>query len=57
MAKEPRTERVDIRLTPSEKKVLEDKAKATRRTVTSLLSQLIDEIDKVIPPTPWEKGP
>ena len=51
-AKELRSERVDVRLTPTEKKILEDKARSTRRTVTSIVAQLIDEIDKVIPPTP-----
>lgn len=53
---EKRSERVDLRLTPMEKKILEDRAKATRRTVTSIMVQLIDEIDKIIP-LPQEKGP
>jgi uncharacterized protein (DUF1778 family) len=43
------TSRIDIRLTPTEKRILQEKARATRRTVASLLKQLIDEIDKVIP--------
>lgn len=43
------TSRLDLRLTPEEKKILEDKARQTRRSISSLLRQLIDEIDKVIP--------
>jgi uncharacterized protein (DUF1778 family) len=49
---EKRSERIDLRLTLTEKKILEDKARSTRRTVTSIVAQLIDEIDKIIPPWP-----
>ena len=44
-----RTARIDLRLTPSEKAKLEAKAKAKRRTVTSVMLELIENIDKIIP--------
>lgn len=47
--RERRTERFDIRLTKTEKATLEAKADQTRRSLASIIAQLIDEIDKVIP--------
>lgn len=44
-----RTERIDFRMTPEEKQMLEAKAAKTRRTITSIMLQLIDEMDKIIP--------
>lgn len=49
LAKQVRTERIDFRVTPAQKAILLEKARKTRRTVTSLVEQLIDEIDKVVP--------
>lgn len=44
-----RTNRIDMRLTAAERDALVAKALATRRTVTSIMAQLIDEMDKIIP--------
>jgi uncharacterized protein (DUF1778 family) len=44
-----RSERLNLRLTPNEVAILQEKARKTQRTVTSIVAQLIDEIDKVIP--------
>ncbi len=47
---EPRTERIDFRLTVAEKTTLLAKAKAQRRTITSLFAEFIENLGK-------EKGP
>lgn len=44
-----RTERLDLRVTPEEREILQAKCDATHRTLTSIVAQLIDEIDKIIP--------
>jgi uncharacterized protein (DUF1778 family) len=41
---EPRTCRLDLRLTVAERKKLERKAKATRRTITSVVIELIEKM-------------
>lgn len=44
-----RTARIEMRVTPEEKRALELKAIQTRRTLSSIIAQLIDEMDKIIP--------
>ena len=48
--KEPRTERIDLRLTVAEKDKLTAYARARRRSLTSILTELIENLGK-------EKGP
>lgn len=43
-----RTCRLDLRLTVAEKQILQDVSKSTGRTMNDIISQLIDEIDKII---------
>jgi hypothetical protein len=43
--KPARSCRIDMRLTVAEKKKLERKAKETRRTVTSIITELIEKMD------------
>lgn len=44
MADELLTERYELRLTRSEKAKLKEKARKTRRTITSIVRQLIEEM-------------
>jgi hypothetical protein len=49
-----RSARIDLRLTPADKTVLERIAKAESRTLTSLLQEWIDILVKERGKLPWE---